>query len=123
MIKAAFTRQRSVQKRGNVCVFRCSVLAVYTTPFCMECGCGVFRRARSSTLLFACIHEPKRKKKLFVNRCCLTTLPSILCKYKGRGTLIQKVTRAFSCLRFRSLHFGLRFHKSPFYPCVFIVLV
>ena len=39
--KAAFTLRRSVQKRGNVCVFSCSVLAVYTTPFCMECRCGI----------------------------------------------------------------------------------
>ena len=38
---------------------------------------------QASTLLFACMHEPKRKKKLFVDRCCLTTHPSIVCKYKG----------------------------------------
>ena len=40
-------------------------------------------RFQASSLLFACKHEPKRKKKLFVDRCCLRTLPSILCKYKG----------------------------------------
>ena len=40
-------------------------------------------RFKASTLLLACTHEPKRKKKLFVDKCCLKTLPSILCKYKG----------------------------------------
>ena len=63
--KAAFTRQRSVQKRGNVCVFRCSVLAVYTTPFFMECGCGVFMRARCYSLV--CTNQSERRNSLLID--------------------------------------------------------
>ena len=59
--------------------------------------CGVaFLGEHAGTRLYARI---KAKEETFVDGCCLKTLPSILYKYKGWGTLIQKVWNRFGVFK------------------------
>ena len=76
----------------------------------MECGCGVFRRARTSMHKLAVEKKQTKKTHVFLGICRLRTLNSIFCEYEGRGTLISK-----TCIRFGVFTREKRaFFKYPF---------
>ena len=75
----------------------------------LECGCGIFWRARFT-------HKAAKKEQVCLDRSCLRTLACILYEYEGQGTLISKTCIRFwrlhvhfTWLRFPSLHQNLRF--------------
>ena len=80
-------------KNGEMYPYSSAVFWLFTRH-CFAWNVGVAFKA--STLLFACMHEPKQKKKLFVDRCCLMTLPAFFASIKAEVRSYKKFEIVFA---------------------------